>query len=81
MQDTDYQQEVVDRLGLKYQLLSDSDLKLQGALQLPTFEWNGSKLLRRVTLAVKAGKVVKWWYPVFPSDNIDPVLEWLESKD
>lgn len=81
VQDTAYQQEVDDRLGLKYQLLSDSDFRLQGALQLPTFEWREGKLLRRVTLAIKGGRVVKWWYPVFPSDNIDPVLEWLESKD
>lgn len=35
-QDTDYQREVVERLRLPFQMLSDPALALAGALDLPT---------------------------------------------
>jgi peroxiredoxin len=75
-----YQRELRDRVHLPYSLLSDADLALSTALQLPLFEWQTNKLMRRVTLAIHNGKVVKYWYPVFPPDkNVYDVLEWVKG--
>lgn len=80
-QDTNYQQEVHARLGLPYDLLSDEKLEFQKALDLPTFEWQGKKVIRRLTLAIQDAKVIKWWYPIFPPDsNVFHVLEWLTER-
>lgn len=79
-QSTKYQQEVKERLHLPYDILSDEHLKFVTALKLPTIEWKGKKLVRRITLAIESGKVVKVWYPVFPSDkSAEEVVEWLKS--
>ncbi|KAM0720614.1 hypothetical protein Q7P37_004751 [Cladosporium fusiforme] len=80
-QDTEYQSEIKERVHLPYQLLSDEKLELAGQLNLPTFEWRGQKLLKRLTMAVEDGIIVKVWYPVFPPDkSADEVLSWLETK-
>lgn len=80
-QDTPYQKEVKERLHLPYELLSDENLELVKALDLPTFEWNGERLIKRLALAVENGKVTKVWYPVFPPDqNAKTVIEWLEGR-
>ena len=79
-QSTKYQKEVHQRLHLPYDLLSDGELRFVDGMNLPTFDWKGQRLARRVTLAVEGGKVVKWWYPVFPSDKIEDVLAWLEER-
>ena len=71
--------ELSARLHLPYALLSDEQLGMQQALSLPTFEWQGKTLIRRLTLAVEKGAVVKVWYPVFPSDKIADVLDWLKG--
>jgi peroxiredoxin len=68
-QDTDYQREAAERLHLPYALLSDADLRLAGALRLPTFEVEGITLLRRLTLLVDGGRIVDVVYPVFPPDR------------
>jgi len=74
------QAEVHERLHLPYDLLSDEKLEFQRALRLPTFEWEGEKVLRRSMIAVREGKVIKWWYPVFPPDRgVDLLVEWLEG--
>jgi peroxiredoxin len=69
VQDTDYQREVVDRLGLPYPLLSDASYAFGGALRLPTFEFQGMRLLKRLTLFLRAGTIEHVTYPVFPSDQ------------
>jgi len=80
-QDTPYQREVKERVHLPYELLSDEKLELVRALRLPTFEWEGKKLVKRLTLAVDEGKVVRVWYPVFPPDrSAGEVLDWLKGR-
>lgn len=80
-QSPDYQAEVHGRLHLPYDLLSDEKLDFQQALDLPTFEWEGKKVIRRLSMAIEQGKVLKWWYPVFPPDKgVDHVIEWLEQR-
>ena len=80
VQSTQYQQEVKERLHLPFDLLSDEKLDFVKALQMPTFEWQGSPLVKRCTLALKDGKVKHVWYPVFPAaENADEVAKWLKA--
>lgn len=81
-QDTEYQKEIKERVHLSYDLLSDEALEFTTALKLPTIEWKGKKLCKRVTLAIENGKIAKVWYPVFPPDkSAEAVLQWLKEKD
>jgi peroxiredoxin len=77
-QTTEYQREAVDRLHLPFELLSDEDLAFASALRLPTFDVGLMTLIKRLTLIVRDGRIVKVFYPVFPPDrNAEDVLEWL----
>lgn len=77
-QDTAYQREAVERLHLPFELLSDAELRFARALRLPTFAVDGMTLLKRLTLIVADGVVVKVFYPVFPPHkNAEEVLAWL----
>ena len=79
-QDTTYQREAAERLHLPFELLSDAGLELAGALNLPTFKVDGMKLIKRLTLIVSDGAIVKVFYPVFPPDkNAGEVLDWLTA--
>lgn len=80
-QDSDYQHEVAQRLNLPFELLSDSTLALAHALRLPTFEVEGMTLIKRLTLIIDAGRIIKVFYPVFPPDkDAVKVIEWLSAK-
>jgi len=77
-QDTAYQREAAERLHLPFELLSDAGLELANALTLPTFEVDGMKLIRRLTLIASDGAIEKVFYPVFPPDrNASDVIAWL----
>jgi peroxiredoxin len=79
-QDTDYQREAVERLHLPFPILSDHDLKLTRAIDLPTFDIAGMTLLKRMALVIDAGVVAKVFYPVFPPDqNAAEVIAWLRE--
>ncbi len=80
-QDSAYQLEAVERLHLPFELLSDQNLALAKALNLPTFSADGLLLIKRVTLVLKDGKVEKVCYPVFPPDrNAEKVISWLRDN-
>jgi len=80
-QDTNYQKEVVQRLNLPFELLSDSDLAFARNLQLPVFQVESMVLIKRLTLISDDGRISKVFYPVFPPDrNIDEVIEWLSRN-
>ncbi len=60
--------------------MSYEDLILAEALSLPTFEVEGLRLLRRLTLIVADGQIQKVFYPVFPPDkNAEEVVQWLSA--
>ena len=62
------------------ELLAVGDLPLGAAIGLPTFEFEGATLYKRVTLILEAGRIAKVFYPVFPPDrNAEEVLAWLAS--
>lgn len=80
-QSSDYQREAAERLHLPFPLLSDADLKLTQALNLPTFETAGMVLLKRLALVIEAGVITQVFYPVFPPDeNAAAVVAWLRAK-
>ena len=68
-QSTDDQREAVERLKLPYPLLSDVELTLATALDLPTFTVEGITVLERITLLVRDARIEEALYPVFPPDR------------
>jgi peroxiredoxin len=79
-QDVAFQKKMAEQLHLPFELLSDEDLILAEALSLPTFEVEGLRLLRRLTLIVADGQIQKVFYPVFPPDkNAEEVVHWLSA--
>ncbi|MFG2608454.1 redoxin family protein [Streptomyces sp. NPDC048514] len=80
-QDTDYQREVVERLRLPFQMLSDPARSLARELDLPTFEAGGLTLYKRLTLIIRDGVIEHVFYPIFPpNEHADHVLTWLRDN-
>ena len=74
------QVEFAERNHISYPVIADPERKLGAALRLPTFEYDGMTLYKRVTLVVEACAVAKVFYPVFPPDrNAADVVTWLGS--
>jgi len=75
------QQEAAARLHLPFELLNDSSFGFTQALRLPTFEYCGTRYLRRLTLIATDGVIDKVFYPVFPPDrNAHQVIAWLAAR-
>ncbi|MFG3165718.1 redoxin family protein [Streptomyces sp. NPDC048200] len=80
-QETDYQREVVERLKLPFQMLSDPARSLARELSLPTFETSGLTLYKRLTLIIRDSVVEYAFYPIFPTnEHADQVLAWLREN-
>jgi peroxiredoxin len=79
-QTTEYQQEMAARLHLPFEVLSDSEFRLCDALRLPTFEVEGIRLVKRLTLIIRSSQIEHVFYPVFPpNESADQVLGWLRA--
>ncbi|MEM9442096.1 MAG: peroxiredoxin [Pseudomonadota bacterium] len=77
-QSSETQREIAERLNLPFALLSDADKRLAQSLNLPTFEVDGSILIKRLTLIVTEGIIDHVFYPVFPPDKAaEEVIVWL----
>jgi peroxiredoxin len=80
-QDSDYQRELVDRLRLPFAMLSDTELSLAMALDLPTFEAGGRTLFTRLTLVIRDGVIEHVFYPIFPpNEHAQQVRSWLHAR-
>lgn len=80
-QTTADQREMVERLHVPFEVLSDSDLALTRALNLPTFEIEQRVFIKRLTLILRQGKIAHVFYPVFPPNaHADEVLAWLSKN-
>ncbi len=80
-QTPEYQREMANRLHLPFEVLSDSEFQLTNALRLPTFDVSGMRLLKRLTLIVRDGRIEHVFYPVFPPDqSAAQVLGWLRAN-
>jgi peroxiredoxin len=78
-QATDYQREMAERLHLPFEVLSDDRLAFTRALDLPTLEVDGMRLIKRLTLIVRDQRIGHVFYPVFPPDaSAAQVIDWLE---
>jgi peroxiredoxin len=73
--------EFAEREHMPFPVLADPERKLGAALTLPTFEFEGLTLYKRVTLILEAAHVAKVFYPVFPPDrNAAEVVAWLGRR-
>lgn len=80
-QDTAYQRAMVDRLHVPFPVLSDSDLALTRALDLPSMDVAGLTLIKRLALIIDGATITHVFYPVFPPDrNAGDVLAWLQAN-
>jgi peroxiredoxin len=78
VQDTPYQQEMVKRLEVPFEVLSDEHMAFTRALKLPTFTAGGMMLLKRLTIVARRGRIEHVFYPVFPPDtHAELVIGWL----
>ena len=72
--------ELAERLHMPFPVIADPERRLGSAIGLPTFEFEGATLYRRVTLVLEAGAIATVFYPVFPPDrNAEEVLACLGS--
>jgi peroxiredoxin len=79
-QTSTYQSEMSERLHLPFAVLSDAKFELCDALRLPSFEVDGMRLVKRLTLIIRDGRVEHVFYPVFPpNESADQVLRWLRA--
>jgi peroxiredoxin len=79
-QATDYQREAVERLRLPFALLSDAAGEFSASLRLPWFEVEGARLLKRLTLVIRRGRILHCRYPVFPPDrDAETVIGWIRD--
>ncbi|HEX5718371.1 MAG TPA: peroxiredoxin [Thermoanaerobaculia bacterium] len=80
-QTTEYQREMVERLHLPFEVLSDARLELARAMRLPTFTVAGIEVIRRLTLITRGGRIETCFYPVFPPDaDAGRVSQWIEQR-
>jgi peroxiredoxin len=75
------QSEFAEREHMPYSLLNDSEFRLVEGLGLPTFEADGARYYRRLTLIAAKSRIRKVFYPVFPpQENAADVITWLRSE-
>ena len=80
-QPLDEQVEFAARTNMPFPVIADPELELGAALDLPTFEFDGMTLYKRLTLVADAGTIVEVFYPVFPPDrHAADVLAWFAGS-
>ncbi len=80
-QNVEYNKEMTNRLSVQYDVLSDENLELKNALNLPTFSVENKIYLKRLTIIVEKKIVKKVFYPIYSIDkHINDVLEWLRKN-
>jgi len=77
----EHQREMVERLKLPFQVISDEPGNIREAWGLPTFKAGKETFLRRVTLILDGGRTVHAFDPVHPpAGHAKQVLEWLSAN-
>ena len=73
--------EMVVRLKVPYDVLSDQKLLLTNALKLPTFKVKNRIFIKRLTLIISKSYIQHVFYPIFPPhEHIKDVLDWLKKN-
>jgi peroxiredoxin len=81
IQTTDYQREMVERLHVPFEVLSDAEFQFCDVFRLPTLEVWGMRLVKRLTLIIRNGAIETVFYPVFPpSESEEQVIRWLKRN-
>ena len=71
--------EMVTRLGVTYDVVSDINLEFAKILSIPTFTIKDKVFLKRTTLIIEKSVIKKVFYPIFPPNkHIHEVIEWLK---
>ena len=79
-QTSEYQREMVKRLHVPFEVLSDASLEMVHALHLPTFTFREMTLMKRITMFIRDGMIAHVIYPVFPPDrSAEEAVRWLEG--
>ena len=78
-QTVDDLKEMVARLGVTYDVVSDINLTFAKKLNLPTFVIDEKVFLKRTTLIIEKSVIKKFFYPIFPPNkHINEVIKWLK---
>lgn len=73
--------ELINRLAVPFDILSDNKLDLKKSLNLPIFKINEKKYLKRITLIVEKNIIKKVFYPIYSSEkHIEGILKWLKAN-
>lgn len=81
VQSPEVQKEFVQRNHISFPILSDHQHLLTDQLNLPTFDFEGERLIKRMAFFIHKGEIKKVFYPVFPPDkNARDVLSWLSFQ-
>ena len=73
--------EMTDRLGIQYDILSDSNLDCINKLSLPTFSINNRIFIKRLTIIVEKNRITKVFFPIFSiNKHVNEVLKWLKEN-
>jgi len=80
-QTTQEQTEFVEEHHLPFPLVSDAGFAFAKELNLPTFTFDDTTLLKRTTLIADDGVISKVFYPVFPpARNAEEVIGYLSER-
>lgn len=80
-QSGEHHRELAARLKVPFPLLSDASFAFAKALGLPTFTAGGTPYLKRLTLFVRDGRIVRAFYPVHPPEShASEMLHWLAAR-
>ena len=73
--------EMTSRIGIQYDILSDSSFKCIESLSLPTFKVADRTFIKRSTIIVEKNIVKKVFFPIYSvNKHVDKVLEWLKEN-
>ena len=73
--------EMTQRIGIHYDILSDSDLIFAQKLSLPVFSVDNRNFIRRLTIIVEKNIIKKVFYPIVSiNKHVDDVLKWLKEN-
>jgi peroxiredoxin len=66
---------------VRHMLWSDPDFLLAERLGLPTFETDGVRWYRRLTMVILEGRIAKVFYPVRPpATDAEKVFDWVQGR-
>ena len=80
-QTVNYNKEMTSRLVVPFDVLSDENLELKNALNIPTFSLKNKIYFKRLTLIIEKKIVKKVFYPIYPIEkHVDDIIAWLKEN-